>query len=518
MQSASTQNGLPKGLMHRLSRRPFFVVLMGICSVSMIAPSLHALAEDSHQVSRAFIYSALLFFVLTLFIGFATANYKSSLSRGYLVSLVAAFLALPLMLAVPMYEAVPEMTFIEAWFEAVSSFTTTGATLYDNPDELPPSIHLWRAILGWIGGLLMWVSAISIFAPLNIGGFEVRSLRGGSVTDKSLTQIGRASDPSERLVRFGAKLIPLYSALTAVLWMCLVAAGEDPFVALCHAMSVLATSGISPVDGLLYSPSGFLGEFIILLFFVFALTRVPFSRGLTGVQLNPLHKDKEFRMALSLIAILTAVLFFRHGVLTLDETTSNNFESAARAMWGAFFTITSFLTTTGFASAEWTTTQEWSGLGTPGLILVGLSVVGGGVATTAGGIKLLRIYALWKHGQREIERLVHPSSVGGAGAAARRIRRQGAQISWIFFMIFAISISVVMILLSLTGVQFETAMVLAVSALSTTGPLAAIGGETPISYAGVPDFAKVVLAFAMALGRLEALAIIALLNPEFWRR
>ena len=85
-------------------------------------------------------------------------------------------------------------------------------------------------------------------------------------------------------------------------------------------------------------------------------------------------------------------------------------------------------------------------------------------------------------------------------------------------MIFAISISVVMILLSLSGVQFETAMVLAVSALSTTGPLAAIGGETPISYAGVPDIAKIVLAFAMALGRLEALAIIALLNPEFWRR
>gem|GEM_PF-3794829 len=97
MQSASTQNGQSKGLMHSLSRRPFFVVLMGICSLSMIAPSLHALSEDSHHVSRAFLYSALLFFVLTLFIGFATANYKTSLSRGYLVSLVAAFLALPLM-------------------------------------------------------------------------------------------------------------------------------------------------------------------------------------------------------------------------------------------------------------------------------------------------------------------------------------------------------------------------------------------------------------------------------------
>jgi trk system potassium uptake protein TrkH len=144
--------------------------------------------------------------------------------------------------------------------------------------------------------------------------------------------------------------------------------------------------------------------------------------------------------------------------------------------------------------------------------------MGGGVATTAGGVKLLRIYALWRHGQREIELLVHPSSVGGSGAAARQIRRQGAQIAWIFFMIFALSIAVVMLLLALTGVQFETAMVLAVAALSTTGPLAAVGAETPISYAGLPEAAKAVLAIAMVLGRLEALALIALLNPEFWRR
>lgn len=518
MHPVGVQHGQPDGIMHRLSGRPFFVLLMGIGSLSMIVPSVHALILNNHDVSRAFLYSALLFFVLTLFVGFATANYKSSMSRGYLVSLLAAFLVLPLMLAVPMYESVPTMTFLEAWFETVSSITTTGATLYDNPFGLPRSVHLWRAILGWLGGLLMWVAAISIFAPLNIGGFEVRSLRGGRDTDKTLIQIGRASDPSARLVRFGAKLIPLYAALTALLWMCLVVVGETPYVALCHAMSVLATSGISPTDGLVFSPSGFMGEFVIALFFVFALTRGAFSRGLTGVQLSPLHKDKEFRMALSLIAILTAVLFLRHGVLAFDDTTQNTLGTAMRAMWGAVFTITSFLTTTGFESAEWSTTREWSGLGTPGLILVGLSLVGGGVATTAGGIKLLRIYALWKHGQREIERLVHPSSVGGAGAAARQIRRQGAQISWIFFMMFAISIAAVMILLSLTGVQFETAMVLAVSALSTTGPLAAIGGETPISYAGVPDMAKVILAFAMALGRLEALAIIALLNPEFWRR
>lgn len=484
----------------------------------MMVPAIHALSIENHAVARAFFYSGLLFLLLTLFIGLATANYKNNLARGYLVSLLAAFLVLPLMLAVPMYEAVPKMSFLEAWFESVSSITTTGATLYDSPRQLPRSVHLWRALMGWLGGLLIWVSAISILAPLNIGGFEVRATRGGSASEKTFAQVSRITDPSKRLVRYGSKFIPLYVALTALLWLGLTASGEVSFVALCHAMSVMATSGISPVGGLIFSPAGFLGEFMILLFFIFALSRVSFSRGVSGQEVSPLYKDNEFRLALSLIGMLVAVLFLRHGVVAFEEGTNNGLRNALRALWGALFTITSFLTTTGFESADWTATRNWSGLGTPGLMLVGLSLIGGGVATTAGGIKLLRVYALWKHGQREIERLLLPSSVGGAGAVARQIRRQGAQIAWIFFMLFTMSIAAVMILLSLNGVQFETAMVLSVAALSTTGPLAEIAAESPISYAGIPDSAKIILAFAMVLGRLEALAIIALLNPEFWRR
>ncbi|MDE0969455.1 MAG: TrkH family potassium uptake protein [Octadecabacter sp.] len=504
--------------MPNLSERPLFILLMGIGAMAMMVPAIHALSIDNHAVARSFFYSGLLFLILTLFIGLATVNYKNHLARGYLVSLLAAFLVLPLMLAVPMYEAVPSMSFLEAWFESVSSITTTGATLYDSPLQLPRSVHLWRALMGWLGGLLIWVSAISILAPLNIGGFEVSATGGGSASEKTFAQVGRIADPSKRLVRYGSKFIPLYFSLTALLWLSLTASGEVSFVALCHAMSVMATSGISPVSGLIFSPAGFLGEFVILLFFIFALSRVSFSRGVSGQEVSPLYKDNEFQLALSLIGVLVAVLFLRHGVVAFEDGTNNELGNAARALWGALFTITSFLTTTGFESADWKATRDWSGLGTPGLMLVGLSLIGGGVATTAGGIKLLRVYALWKHGQREIERLVLPSSVGGAGAVARQIRRQGAQIAWIFFMLFTISIAAVMVLLSLCGVQFETAMVLAVAALSTTGPLAEIAAESPISYAGIPDKAKIILAFAMVLGRLEALAIIALLNPEFWRR
>ena len=96
-----------------------------------------------------------------------------------------------------------------------------------------------------------------------------------------------------------------------------------------------------------------------------------------------------------------------------------------RALWGGLFTVLSFLTTTGFESEQWLAASDWSRLESPGLILMGLALLGGGVATTAGGVKLLRVYALMRHGERELDRLVHPSSVGGSGQTARRIRRQG---------------------------------------------------------------------------------------------
>jgi trk system potassium uptake protein TrkH len=161
--------------------------------------------------------------------------------------------------------------------------------------------------------------------------------------------------------------------------------------------------------------------------------------------------------------------------------------------------------------------RGWSGLQTPGVLLMGLAVIGGGVATTAGGVKLLRVWALYLHSRRELERLVHPSSIGGAGQAARRLRRHGADIAWIFFMLFALSLALISAALSLTGLGFENAMVLSVASLSTTGPVAQVGAESPILLSALGTAAKSILMAAMVLGRLETLAIIALLNPEFWR-
>lgn len=501
-------------------RLPFFVVLMGLGAVAMIVPAAHAAVMEDFNTMRVFFYGFILFSVLTLLIGLALAGYNpKSVARSQLISLLSAFSVLPIMFAIPFYEAVGNTSFLHAWFEMVSSFTTTGATVYDNAGRLTPSQHLWRALVGWLGGLLVWVTAVSIFAPMNLGGFEVRAAAAtGKGAAGTFTQIGKIADPSERLVRFTLSLAPIYIGLTGVLWIGLVVAGEFPYVALTHAMSTLSTSGITPIGGFYFAASRFWGELLVLCFFVFALSRLTFSRGLTGEGDQGLRRDPEFITALVLIGTVTSLLFLRHFIGAAEEGEVTSLTEIVTALWGTLFTVTSFLTTTGFESHYWEGARIWSGLGTPGLFLIGMALIGGGVATTAGGVKLLRIYALFRHGEREQERLLHPSSIGGGGRDARRIRKQGAFISWVFFMLFAISIAVVMLMLSLTGVQFETSMVLAVSALSTTGPLATVAAETPISYSGIPDAAKIILAFAMVLGRLEALAIIALFNPEIWQR
>lgn len=497
----------------------FVTIAMGICALAMFVPMLHGLVVRDWLTARSFFYAGALFLVLTVLIAIAGYNSRTrNLARSHLVAMLAVLTVLPLMLAVPFHEAVRNTSFLNAYFEMISSLTTTGATLFPDPQRLAPSVHLWRAIVGWLGGYFTWLTAIAILAPMNLGGFEVTAPATVGRGARQMERTVHRTDPRERLIRFNAQLMPIYAGLTGLLWLLLILVGETPFVAACHAMSVLSTSGISPVGGLQGAGAGLLGELLIFVFLGFALSRQTFLNGLRPETVTRLARDSEFRMGLLAVLVLPLLLFLRHWLGAYEVAEQQNLAAALRALWGSVFTVLSFLTTTGFTSADWTEMRHWSGLQTPGLILAGLAVIGGGVATTAGGVKLLRVYALYKHGLRELERLYFPSSIGGAGAMGRLIRREGAHIAWVFFMLFALSVVVVMAALALTGLDFEKAMVLAVSALSTTGPLANVAAETPILYNGLGEAAKMILAAAMVLGRLETLAIIALLNPEFWRQ
>ncbi len=493
------------------ARVPLLVVLATIVTLSMMVPALHALVRDDHPESRAFFYASLLLTAFVAAIGTATARRRSqNITRSHLIALLSAFTLLPALAAVPFAEAVTSTRFLNAYIEMVAAATTTGGSLFAT-DRLSETAHLWRAMVAWQGGLLIWVAAAAILAPLRLGGFEV------TLADSSgLDRRADGASPESRIARAAAVLVPSYAALTLTLWALLAAFGASPTEAAIHAMSTLSTSGIT-MGGVAGSPAGLAGEAAIFAFLVFAVSRQTFTTDLRPGQSLDLLDDREIRIAFGIVVLASILLFARHwaGAYEVDATADAG--AALRALWGSAFTVLSFLTTTGFESAEWQTARAWSGLDSPTVMLLGLAMFGGGVATTAGGVKLLRIYALYAHGRREMNLLVHPSSMAGGRGAVRRMSARGIEAAWVFFMLFATTIAVFTLALAATGLDFETALILAVAGLSTTGPLAESVTAPTGGLNAFPDAAKCIWAAAMVVGRLEALALIALFNPDFWR-
>jgi trk system potassium uptake protein TrkH len=504
--------------MQRLRDLPFLVVLMGVAALAMLLPALHAAALREHAVGRAFLYSAILLFVLAGLIGLATANRRPRHdAESRLGAMLAAYLLLPVVLAVPFHEVVPGTGFSGAWFEMVSAFTTTGATLQPDPSRLPDPVHLWRAIVGWLGGFFTLLCAAAILAPLNLGGFEVLSPRRmGRAEGVAPGEISASPDRSDRLVVHARRLLPVYAALTLVLWVGLLLAGEPGLPALCHAMAVISTSGISPVGGVTGAEAGFPGEVLMFLGLCLALTRRSLPGAVRVDATRPLRRDPELRIAIFLVASLPLALFVRHWFVADGVAPLEDARLALGALWGAVFTVLSFLTTTGFVSGFWDDGRIWSGLETPGLLLLGLAIMGGGVATTAGGVRLLRVFALMTLGRQELMRLSFPHSVLGSNAADTRLRDEGAHVAFVFFMLFALSLGAVTAALALAGVDFERAVILSVAALTTTGPLTEAAGAGGIVGEGQP--VQAVLGVAMILGRFETLALVALLLPGARRR
>ncbi|MGI3167597.1 TrkH family potassium uptake protein [Pseudooceanicola sp. C21-150M6] len=502
----------------RTSEQPLFLVLVSAAAVSMLIPAVVGLATEDFRSARSFLYAGLMGMFATWLIALARSGRtwtRRNTDLVGLLSLLGAYVLIPAYFAVPFHEALRSTTYLNAYIEMVSAFTTTGATVFDVPGRMTPALDLWRAQVGWMGGLLIWVAAAAVLAPLNLGGFEVTWAAVAGSYETGAERFQRAN-LLRRVIRFTQQLAPIYCLLTGILWVMLLINGDNALTALCHAMSTLATSGISSVGGLPNAESGIAGEMVIFLFLFFALSRVSFTND-TSVSRFGLHLDPELRLGALIVISMPILLFLRHWIAAFEVNAGEDLVTGLRAFWGAIFTVMSFLTTTGFESADWDTSQAWSGLGTPGLILMGLAIMGGGVATTAGGVKLMRVFALYLNGLREMERLVHPSSVSGLGPMARRIGRQGAYHAWIFFMLFAITLAALMALLALFGQGFEEATILAVAALTTTGPLLQHASEQAIHLSELGAAAKIVFAVGMILGRLELLAIIALFNADLWR-
>ncbi len=490
---------------------PTIVVAALIASLAMLAPAAQAVRIGHWQIARAFLDHALVFALLAVLVGLATMNRRPRLPGRYLLStLLVAYLGLPLMLAAPLAASVPGVGFFRAYFEMLSCLTTTGATVFDRPLALAEPLHLWRALIGWLGGLMVLVTAFGVLAPLNLGGFEI-----GTANGRERQRTGTIEEARLRVARVFRHIAPLYAGFTGALALGLIAAGDRPFIAVCHAMGTLSTSGISPIGGLGAAVSGVPGEMLIAAFLLPAVSHRVL--GLLSRRRGPRLSDPEIQLMLICVLGVTCVLFLRSFVGAAEIDRQDNLAAALRAIWGSLFTVLSFLTTTGFQSSDWRTMQLWSNLPSPGAMLLAVAVIGGGVATTAGGVKLLRIYALYRLGLREMDRLIHPSGLGRRGQGDQLISRRGARIAFVFLMLFLIALALTMAALAATGLSFQESIALAVAALTTCGPaLHAFGGEA--SYASLPDAALAILAAAMTAGRMEPLVVVALFNPVYWRQ
>jgi len=507
-------------------RLPVFPLCLGILALAMLGPALFGLIQRDWESARNFLYTA-------IFTGFASAiltvalgsHRRDRAARGELRDLVTCWVLVPLFAAVPLWLTTPYIGAWGAWFDMVSAFTTTGGTVYAEPERVPEAVHLWRGMVAWFGGLVTLVAAFAILAPHNLGGFEVtvRSAGaagqpGGKTTGPISLHGASTARLDERITRALRTLLPVYFALTAMLAFLFSALGQDGLAAAVHAMAIVSTSGISPyTNGLAANPS-FLVELVAALFMVLAATRLTYAEARRFGAVERWHRDPELKLMALLVATATLALFLRHwfGALTIDL--GDRASEAIPALWGAVFTSLSFLTTTGFESASWNSARDWSGLANPGLILLGLCAIGGGAATTAGGIKLVRGYALLRHGYRELERIAQPKSVLATGMRQRGVLREGAFLAWAFVMLYIMAIFVAVIALTLTGMAFEDSLVAAISSISNTGPAFALVTPGEIDFSRLSESQRVILSATMILGRIETLAVISLFNTDTWHQ
>lgn len=506
-----------------LRQTPVLPLLIGVLGLAMLFPAGFGFATGDSASGRAFLYSAVLVCVLGLFMALATApGRRGAMARGRmddpLFLLVAVLVLAPLLMAVPLVEAVAGQRFALAWFEMVSSFTTTGATVFDAPRAVPDTVHLWRGLAGWLGGAFVLSVVAAVSSRLAGAGLDPRRAAdpagaraapgSGNPAGPPLGASGDTGALRTPILHEARLVLPAYALLTAVVWIALVALGNPAYLALMQAMAAMSTSGILPGPGM--GPAGFRGEALLFLVLALALTR----RSLPGMPADaratsPL-RDPELRLGGVLIGLAALLLVLPHWLALPGAAEGHALFAALRAFWGALFTAASFLTTTGLVSNEWFMVRAWSGPSAPGLILLGLAMAGGGVATTAGGLKLMRVYALILQGRREMERMVFPSSVGGEGLRRRALRGQAAVASWLFLMLFLLGMIIALAALTALGVPFERALVFATAAISTTGPLAQVAADVPLSWAGLSDPARAVLGVTMILGRLELLLVLAL--------
>jgi len=394
-----------------------------------------------------------------------------------------------------LFSTEPVMTFTEAVFESISGLTTTGATVLSGLDGLPKSILYYRQQLQWFGGMGIIVLAVAVLPMLGVGGMQLyRAETPGPVKDTKLTP---------RITETAKTLWYIYLGLTLACAISYALAGMDPFDALCHSFSTLATGGFSTHDASLgYFNSRRID--LIAVFFMF-LAGVNFSLHFMAWRTNSLRhyvEDPEFRAYFLIIAAALALVLF--GLYFTGE-----YASLPAALTQGIFQIVSIITTTGFLTTDF---SVWPGA-LPVLLLF-TSFVGGCAGSTGGGMKVIRCLLLYKQGVREVHRLVHPSAEVPVKLGSMPVPQRVIDAVCGYFAVYIVLFTLMMLVVLATGVDQITAFSAIATSLNNTGPGL---GDVTTSFSSLNDISKWVCIGAMLLGRLEIFTLLVLVSPTFWR-
>lgn len=471
-------------------------LLLMIFSIALIPPILVSLIYQDSALG-AFISALGITFATGAVIWFPVRYRKQDLrTRDGFVVTVLFWLVLALSGSLPLMLAEsPGLSFTDAFFESLSGWTTTGATVITGLDNLPESILFYRQFLQWLGGMGIIVLAVAILPMLGIGGMQLyRAETPGPMKDSKLTP---------RITETAKTLWYIYLALTIACALGYWIAGMGLFDAICHAFSTVAIGGFSTHDASIgYFDNGLIETVAIFFMIISAFNFALHFYTWRFKSISHYFADSEVKTLLSILFIAGIVTF-----VTL--VMSHSYEPNEALRFG-LFELVSIATTTGFATADFSIWPVFLPF-----LLFFLAFMGGCAGSTGGGLKVIRVLLIYKQGSREMKRLIHPNAILPIRIGGRAIDDRVVEAVWGFFSVYLFLYMVMTILLLATGLDFVTSFSAVGACINNLGPGL---GEVAAHYGEISDFAKWVLSFAMLLGRLEIFTLLVLFTPMFWRQ
>lgn len=413
--------------------------------------------------------------------------------EGYLI-VALSWVVVSLFGAIPYILSGSIPSFTNAFFETMSGFTTTGASILTDIESLPKNILYWRALTHWLGGMGIIVLTVAILPFLGIGGMQLLIAEMPGITPDKLHP--RITATAKRL--WG--IYVLFTFLeTIILWI-----GEmDFFDAICHSFATMATGGFSTKND---SITGFapFTQYVIIAFMVLAGTNFTLHYLALHSRFKKLWGNQEFKVYMGIIVLVTLLITIGLLLYNLNYTIESSFRDA-------LFTVVSILTTTGFVTADYLSwpTSIW-------IMIFTLMFIGGSAGSTGGGIKISRHLLLMKNSWVELKRAIHPQAVIPVKFNGKSVSQQIIFNVMAFFLLYIIIFATGVVVMAFIGMDFETAIGSVAATLGNIGP--GIGGVGPTeNYAFLSIFAKWFLSFLMLLGRLELFTVLIVISPAFWR-